>query len=164
MKQILNIKVLSIIVCFFLATYIKATPIQNANIVVGAEQIDTIKSLLKDKRVGLVVNQTSCIGEQQHHLLDILIENNIHINCVFAPEHGFRGIADAGATVKDSKDLKTGVPIVSLYGKNRKPTVEQLDDIDVIVFDVQDVGTRFFNQVLLRKTGGLAGPAQIFTK
>ncbi len=122
-------------------------PIPNANIVVGAEQIDTIKSLLKDKRVGLVVNQTSCIGEQQHHLLDILIENNIHINCVFAPEHGFRGIADAGATVKDSKDFKTGVPIVSLYGKNRKPTAEQLNDLDVIVFDVQDVGTRFFTYI-----------------
>lgn len=88
--------------------------------------MDVVTRLLKDKQVGLVVNQTSILEKQQKHLLDALLEEGINIKKVFAPEHGFRGTADAGAEIKDSRDVKTGVPIISLYGKNKKPTAEQL--------------------------------------
>lgn len=114
---------------------------------VGAERIEVVTRLLKDKRVGLVVNQTSCLGEQQQHLLDVLLERGIDVRCVFAPEHGFRGTSDAGEKVKDSKDIKTGIPIVSIYGKHKSPTASQLKDIDVVVFDIQDVGTRFYTYI-----------------
>ena len=114
---------------------------------VGAERIEVVTRLLKDKRVGLVVNQTSCLGEQQQHLLDVLLERGIDVRCVFAPEHGFRGTADAGEKVKDSKDIKTGISIVSIYGKHKSPTASQLKDIDVVVFDIQDVGTRFYTYI-----------------
>ena len=86
-------------------------------LVLGAERMDVITRLLKDKQVGLVINQTSILEKQQKHLLDALVEKGIQVKKVFAPEHGFRGTADAGEEVKDSRDLKTGVPIVSIYGK-----------------------------------------------
>lgn len=101
--------------------------------------------LLKNKNVGLVVNQTSTIG--QIHLLDSLLKLQINVKLVFAPEHGFRGKADAGATVNDSLDVKTGIPIVSLYGKKKKPTKEDLTGIDIMVFDIQDVGVRFYTYI-----------------
>ena len=103
-------------------------------LVLGAERMDVITRLLKDKQVGLVINQTSILEKQQKHLLDALVEKGIQVKKVFAPEHGFRGTADAGEEVKDSRDLKTGIPIVSIYGKNKKPTAEQLNGLDVIVF------------------------------
>ena len=116
-------------------------------LVLGAERMDVITRLLKDKQVGLVINQTSILEKQQKHLLDALVEKGIQVKKVFAPEHGFRGTADAGEEVKDSRDLKTGVPIVSIYGKNKKPTTEQLYGLDVIVFDIQDVGARFYTYI-----------------
>ena len=116
-------------------------------LVLGAERMDVITRLLKDKQVGLVINQTSILEKQQKHLLDALIEKGIQVKKVFAPEHGFRGTADAWEEVKDSRDLKTGVPIVSIYGKNKKPTAEQLNGLDVIVFDIQDVGARFYTYI-----------------
>ncbi len=116
-------------------------------LVLGAERMDTVVGLLKDKRVGLVVNQTSILEKEQKHLLDALVEQGMDVRRVFAPEHGFRGTADAGEEVKDSRDLKTGIPIVSIYGKNKKPTAEQLDGLDVVVFDIQDVGARFYTYI-----------------
>ena len=104
---------------------IQAVTPQKAPLKLGAERMDVVTRLLKDKQVGLVVNQTSILEKQQKHLLDALLEEGINIKKVFAPEHGFRGTADAGAEIKDSRDVKTGVPIISLYGKNKKPTAEQ---------------------------------------
>jgi len=100
---------------------------------------------LKGKSVGMVVNQTSTID--QTHLVDTLRSHKIKITKVFAPEHGFRGEADAGATVKSGIDQKTGLPIISLYGANKKPTKDQLEDLDVVIFDIQDVGARFYTYI-----------------
>ena len=119
----------------------------NAAVITGAEKMGQYLSLLKGKRVGLVVNHTSIVGDKQTHLLDTLLKENINIVKVFAPEHGLRGNADAGETIKDGKDTRTGIQIVSLYGNNKKPTAAQLKDIDIIVFDIQDVGARFYTYI-----------------
>ncbi len=111
----------------------------------GAEQTEKYLNLLKGKHIGLVVNQTSVIGKT--HIVDSLVSMGVNITTIFAPEHGFRGDADAGAYVKDAKDVKTGLPIISLYGKNKKPLPEQLQNIDILVFDIQDVGTRFYTYI-----------------
>ncbi|WP_434086517.1 exo-beta-N-acetylmuramidase NamZ family protein [Pontibacter populi] len=111
----------------------------------GAEQMELYLSKLQGKRVGMVVNQTSIVGES--HLVDTLLSRGVKITTIFAPEHGFRGDADAGAYVKDAKDTKTGLSIVSLYGKNKKPSAEQLAGIDVLIFDIQDVGARFYTYI-----------------
>ena len=121
---------------------------EKGDLVIGAERFDNLKTLLEDKRIGLVVNQTSILNNEiQTHLLDALLENGFQVKVVFAPEHGFRGIADAGEIVKDSKDIKTGIPIVSIYGKQKAPTAEQMADIDAVVFDIQDVGARFYTYI-----------------
>ncbi|TMM41918.1 exo-beta-N-acetylmuramidase NamZ family protein [Colwellia ponticola] len=114
-------------------------------IIVGAEQLEQYLPKLKGKRVGLVVNQTSLVFNQ--HLVDVLLTHNITINMIFAPEHGFRGDRDAGEKFDSSVDTKTGIPLVSLYGKNRKPSLSLLKKIDVIVFDIQDVGVRFYTYI-----------------
>lgn len=111
----------------------------------GAEQMERLLPILKGKRTALVVNQTSRVGET--HLLDTLIASGVEVKKVFAPEHGFRGDADAGETVRNGKDIRTGVPILSLYGKNKKPGAEQLRDVDLVVFDIQDVGARFYTYI-----------------
>lgn len=116
-------------------------------LVLGAERLDVILHNIENKRVALVVNQTSILENSQKHLLDVLLSRGADIRKVFAPEHGFRGTADAGETVKDSKDVRTGLPIVSLYGKNKKPTAEQLSDVDVVIFDIQDIGARFYTYI-----------------
>jgi uncharacterized protein YbbC (DUF1343 family) len=108
----------------------------------GAEQTSLYVSDLKGKTIALVVNHTSMIGKT--HLADSLLSLGIKIKTIFAPEHGFRGTADAGEHVANGIDKKTGLPIVSLYGANRKPSVAQLEGIDVIIFDIQDVGARFY--------------------
>lgn len=133
--------------CLFIISDIQAVASQKAPLKLGAERMDVITRLLKNKRVGLIVNQTSILEKEQKHLLDALLDEGVNVKKVFAPEHGFRGTADAGEEVKDSKDLKTGVPIISLYGKNKKPTQEQLSDLDVVVFDIQDVGARFYTYI-----------------
>lgn len=121
---------------------------EKGDLVIGAERFDKLKTLLEDKRIGLVVNQTSILNNEiQTHLLDALLENGFQVKAVFAPEHGFRGIADAGEIVKDSKDIKTGIPIVSIYGKQKAPTAEQMANIDAVVFDIQDVGARFYTYI-----------------
>ena len=119
----------------------------------GAEQVNLYIDLLKGKNVAVVSNQTSVIQNSTSklksftHLVDSLLALNINLKKVFAPEHGFRGKADAAEIIKDGKDAKTGLPIVSLYGKNKKPKPEQLKNIDVVVFDIQDVGVRFYTYI-----------------
>lgn len=119
----------------------------SGKVVTGAERTEQYLPLIKGKRIGLVVNQTSIVGTGQKHLLDTLLSLHINVVKVFAPEHGFRGRADAGETVKDGKDSRTGTPIVSLYGNNKKPTAAQLKDIDLVLFDIQDVGARFYTYI-----------------
>ncbi len=116
-------------------------------VILGNERMDTIRTLLKDKHVALAVNQTSVLETGRKHLLDTLLSLKIDVKKVFAPEHGFRGDEDAGAKIDDSRDPKTGIPIISLYGKNKKPTAAQLEDVDVVVFDIQDVGARFYTYI-----------------
>ena len=119
-------------------------------IIVGANRTQEYLGLLKEKKVGIVANQTSVIfkNNQNHtHVVDSLLSLNIDIKKVFAPEHGFRGQADAGEKVKDGLDTKTGLPLISLYGKNRKPSKELLLDLDVVLFDIQDVGVRFYTYI-----------------
>lgn len=113
-------------------------------IVVGAEQLDTLLPRLQDKRIALLVNHTAMVGPT--HLADTLLSLSVNLKKIFCPEHGFRGTADAGEEVDNSKDGKTGLPLVSLYGdpSKFKPTPEQLADVDIVVFDIQDVGARFF--------------------
>lgn len=113
--------------------------------VVGAEQMDVLLPLLKGKRVGLVVNNTSLV--KKTHLADTLVNAGVSVKKIFGPEHGFRGDAADGDHVNDTIDAKTSVPVISLYGKNRKPTPEQLHDLDVLVFDIQDVGARFYTYI-----------------
>ena len=118
----------------------KATNIKN-----GADQIESLISIIGNKRIALVANQTSLTGNI--HLLDTLYSLGKRPVALFAPEHGFRGKADAGETVKDGKDVKTGTKIISLYGKNKKPSATDLANIDLIVFDIQDVGARFYTYI-----------------
>ncbi len=101
--------------------------------------------LLKGKKVAVFANQTSVVGNT--HLVDTLLSSGINIVKIFGPEHGFRGDADAGEHVDDTKDKKTGIPIISIYGNHKKPTPENLSDVDVVIFDIQDVGVRFYTYI-----------------
>lgn len=114
-------------------------------IIVGAARTNSYLKLLANKKVGVVANHTSMINKT--HLVDSLVSLGINVTKVFSPEHGFRGKADAGEQVNSDVDSKTGLPIVSLYGKNKKPTAEQFGDLDVIIFDIQDVGARFYTYI-----------------
>jgi Uncharacterized protein conserved in bacteria len=114
--------------------------------VTGAMQTENYLPLLEYKHVGVVANQTS-IMDNGTHLIDTLLSYNIDIQCIFTPEHGFRGTADEGASIASGVDAKTGISIVSLYGKNKKPTAEQLQGIDILLFDLQDVGCRFYTYI-----------------
>lgn len=129
---------------------------KTSRIDVGANQIDDYLKLLEDKRVGVVGNQSSVIfKEQPHtpdpdtytHLVDSLLSLNIDVVKVFSPEHGFRGTADAGEKIDDGLDPRTGLPIISLYGDNKKPKPEQLEGLDIVLFDIQDVGVRFYTYI-----------------
>lgn len=125
---------------------------KNNSIEVGAERFDLYVPLLEGKKVGIVGNHTSIIVKENNstnftHLADTLISLKIEVKKLFSPEHGFRGSADAGELIVDGKDTKTGLEIVSLYAENKKPTAAQLEGIDVIVFDLQDVGVRFFTYI-----------------
>lgn len=111
----------------------------------GADQTEKYLPYLKGKRVAILANQTSIIGER--HLVDSLQSRGVNIVKVFGPEHGFRGNASAGTHVSDEKDVKTGIPIISLYGKKNKPTKEDLADVDIVIYDVQDVGVRFYTNI-----------------
>jgi len=121
----------------------------NANlttgIVTGAQQSHLYLERLKGKRLGLVVNQTSMVNGR--HLVDYLLAQGLKVNKIFAPEHGFRGDHDAGEKVDSSVDATTGISIVSIYGKNKKPSMALLNDVDVLIFDIQDVGLRYYTYI-----------------
>jgi len=119
--------------------------VNDTNLRIGATQFELYQSKLEGKRVAIVGNHTSFVDSI--HLVDYLIGKDINVVKVFAPEHGFRGTADAGEKVESGKDAKTGLPIISLYGKNKKPTAEQYADVDVVIFDIQDVGARFYTYI-----------------
>ncbi len=119
-------------------------------IILAANRTEEYLPLLKGKKVGMVGNQSSLIKNGQGgytHVVDSLLALDVNLVKVFAPEHGFRGKADAGEHVENDKDPKTGLPIISLYGSNRKPSAEQLKDLDVLIFDLQDVGVRFYTYI-----------------
>ncbi len=139
-------------------------PLLVPKIITGAENIEAYLPLLKDKKVGVVANQSSQVlknasavnvnveiinatGVRKFHLVDFLTESKVSVQKIFAPEHGFRGTEDAGELIKDGKDSKTGLPIISLYGDNKKPKPEQLAGIDIMVYDLQDVGARFYTYI-----------------
>lgn len=113
---------------------------------VGAEQMKDYLPRLKNKKVALLINQTSVVFGK-NLLLDTLMGSGVNVVKIFVPEHGFRGTADAGAHIKNDIDAKTGLPVISLYGKNKKPTAEQMKDVDVLVYDLQDVGVRFYTYI-----------------
>lgn len=112
---------------------------------VGAEQTELYFPLIEGKKVAVCGNHTSMI--QQTHIVDSLLSAGIRVTKIFCPEHGFRGEAEAGANIQSSIDSKTGIPIISLYGSNKKPTSEQMQGIDLIIFDIQDVGCRFYTYI-----------------
>jgi len=120
----------------------------NIEIIPGADQIPLYIDYLKGKNIGMVVNQTSVIGKTLTPSVDSLLKRGVSIKKVFGPEHGFRGNASNGAVVNDAVDTKTGLPVISLYGnKHYKPTAEDLKDINLMIFDIQDVGTRFYTYI-----------------
>lgn len=120
----------------------------NTEIITGADQIPQYIDYLKGKNIGMVVNQTSVIGKTFTSSVDSLLKRGISIKKVFGPEHGFRGNASNGAVVNDAIDAKTGLPVISLYGnKHYKPTADDLKNIDLMVFDIQDVGARFYTYI-----------------
>jgi len=112
----------------------------------GADNYSKYMPLLKNKKVGIVTNQSGILTNKTH-LVDFLLSEKINIQKIYAPEHGFRGTADAGEVIKDGKDIKTSLPIISLYGNNKKPKPEQLEGIEIMVFDLQDVGARFYTYI-----------------
>lgn len=133
--------------CTILFLQVKFCCAQNSNIQTGADQTQLYLPFLKGKNVGMVVNQTSVIGSKKVSSVDSLLKRGIKIKRIFGPEHGFRGNASNGAKVGDEVDAKTGISIVSLYGAKRKPSKADLDSVDVMLFDIQDVGCRFYTNI-----------------
>lgn len=155
MIKLIAQSVLIIVYLFYIPSYsnslqtvVKSTPkkINTPVIKTGADNYEKYLPLLKDKKVGIVTNQTGVLSNKMH-LVDLLLQKKIAIQTIFAPEHGFRGTADAGEHVVDGKDAQTGLSIISVYGDNKKPKTTQLAGIDVMVFDLQDVGARFYTYI-----------------
>ncbi len=145
---IAKIKDLVLIVLIFVGfcTSLKAQNIGKQCFKTGADRPELYLPLLKNKNVAVVTNQTGLLSDGTF-LVDFLIGNKVAVHTIFAPEHGFRGEADAGEHVKNGTDSKTGIPVISLYGSYKKPTAAQLQNIDVILFDIQDVGVRFYTYI-----------------
>lgn len=140
----------SLLICFlaFFTLTLFSNSSYSQQLLVGAEQSQLYLPLLQGKKVGVVGNQTSILPQSANkHVVDFLLEKGVQVKKVFVPEHGFRGTADAGEKVDNSVDQKTGLPIISLYGSNKKPSADQIKDLDVVIFDLQDVGTRFFTYI-----------------
>lgn len=133
------------ILFLFLAFVVVARSLSAQRITVAAEIVSDYLPLLKDKNVAVVGNQTSMVGNE--HLVDTLLSSGVRVKKIFCPEHGFRGNNEAGAKINNEIDNVTGLPIISLYGKTKKPTREHLSGIDVVVFDIQDVGARFYTYI-----------------
>lgn len=119
--------------------------INDGRIIPGAERIDVYLPLIRGRRVGIFANQTSMVGNT--HLVDTLRKLGVDIKVIFGPEHGFRGTADAGEKVGNYTDAETGIPVVSLYGAKRRPSAEDVKDVDILLFDIQDVGVRFYTYI-----------------
>ena len=146
MKKIFPCFVFLMIFSFFAdAQVLTNKDIFPKDIKVGAERLDLYLSKLTNKKVAICANQTSFINKT--HIVDSLISLKVNVIKVFSPEHGFRGEAEAGKTVNASIDTKTNLPIVSLYGKTKKPSVDDMKGIDVVIFDIQDVGVRFYTYI-----------------
>jgi len=131
-------------IAFVLITFFSVVSL-SAQIKVGAECTDDYIHLIEGKNVGVIANHTSFIHKT--HLVDSLLSLGIQLKAIYSPEHGFRGSADAGELINNNKDAKTGLPIFSLYGKNKKPSKEILQGIDIMIFDIQDVGARFYTYI-----------------
>jgi uncharacterized protein YbbC (DUF1343 family) len=117
----------------------------NSEVIPGAEQVALYKATLKNRTIAVVANQTSMVGKV--HLVDTLLSLGAHIKVIFCPEHGFRGNEEAGKLIKSSKDPRTGIPIVSLYGKKLKPSPDDIAGVDVVIYDLQDVGVRYYTYI-----------------
>lgn len=130
---------------FVLLSHIRVKAKEDVGIIPAAYLMKDYLPLLKGKRVALLINKTATVGNTL--LLDTLLQKQVGIVKIFVPEHGFRGNADAGAHIKSGKDPATGLSVISLYGNNKKPSKEQLNDVDILVYDVQDVGTRFYTYI-----------------
>jgi uncharacterized protein YbbC (DUF1343 family) len=147
----MNVKLLTLIIgfifCFSFKGHdqVKLEVVTQNEVKTGAERTPDYLSKIQDKSLAIVANQTSYIG--QTHLVDSLVALGMQIEKVFAPEHGFRGEADAGEHVANAKDVKTGLPLISLYGKNKKPNEAQLAGVDIVLFDIQDVGVRYYTYI-----------------
>ena len=139
------------IICFICQLVVLTAISQNSpsnfkqQIKPGAYQTDKYLPLLKNKRVGIFANHTATVGSI--HLVDTLQKLGVNIVIAFAPEHGFRGKADAGEDIKNDKDATTGITVISLYGKKSHPSTEDLKDVDVLIFDIQDVGARYYTYI-----------------
>ncbi len=142
MKKISWILIVALFNCCVAPAQSTTKPINNEAIIPGAERMQVYLPMLKGKRVAVFANQTSMV--KNTHLVDTLLSSGINVVKIFGPEHGFRGTADAGEHVNNAIDKKTGIPVISLYGNHKKPTPEDLKDVDVLVFDIQDVGVRFY--------------------
>jgi len=132
---------------FFNFYYLKSqTPTQAySSITTGAQQIDLYLPKLKGKKLTIVTNASGIIGNR--HIVDTLLKYKLKIVKIFGPEHGFRGTADAGEKVKSGRDALTNIPVTSLYGSHKKPTKEDLKGVDVVLYDIQDVGVRFYTYI-----------------
>lgn len=138
------------IVLSLILTFLSLGLYSQNKVIVGAERLEEYLSLVKNKKVGILTNQTSVVRNENGdfiHLLDTLLSLDVDVIKIFSPEHGFRGNVEAGGYVNNSVDSKTNLPIISLYGKNKKPTKEQIKDCEVILFDLQDVGCRFYTYI-----------------
>ena len=138
-RFIYNIFVISILLA---STSVWAQSNNSASVITGAERMEVYLPMLKGRTVAVFANQTSMV--KNTHLVDTLLKRGIQIKKIFGPEHGFRGQADAGEHVSNAVDKKTGIPVISLYGDHKKPTADDLNDVDVLIFDIQDVGVRFY--------------------
>lgn len=133
------------LLCLFGQVDLGRAQSEEPEIIVGAERAGAYLPLLYQKKVGVIANHTSLVKEQ--HLVDYLLDNKVAVKRIFAPEHGFRGVASAGEQVEDGKDPTTGLPVISLYGNEKKPRAGDLQDLDVLLFDIQDVGARFYTYI-----------------
>jgi uncharacterized protein YbbC (DUF1343 family) len=125
-------------------SHYRKTAYLHGNLLTGADRTELYVGYLQNKNIGMVVNQTSVIGKNRVSSIDSLLKLGAHVTKIFGPEHGFRGNASNGTSVGDSVDPKTGIPAISLYGKHYKPTPSDLQGIDLMIFDIQDVGARFY--------------------
>ncbi|HUS00590.1 MAG TPA: DUF1343 domain-containing protein [Chitinophagaceae bacterium] len=129
----------------YLLAFVLTTTNAQTKIIPGAERVDVYAPMLKGKSVAVFANQTSMVGNT--HLVDTLVKRGIKVVKIFSPEHGFRGIADAGEKIGDYTDEKTGIRVISLYGTKRRPSDDDLKDVDIMIFDIQDVGVRFYTYI-----------------